>query len=113
MGSHLVAERRHRDPHDALDEPVQFNGATLAAGAYSIWAIPDSLSWTIIFSRQATAFHMRYPEGQDVLRIKAAPGRAEPVETLQWEFPMVDADSATLQLHWGTTTVPIRVHVKP
>ena len=54
---------------------VQINGSTLPAGAYSIWAIPDSTNWTIIFNRQATAFHMRYPNGQDVMRVKAVPAR--------------------------------------
>ena len=43
------------------------------------------------------------------MRVKAVPARGEYVETLQWEFPMVDADSAVLQLHWGTTTVPLKV----
>jgi len=93
--------------------PVEINGERLPAGAYSIWTLPDSLSWTVVFNRQAVAFHLRYPTGQDALRVQARPGRAEYVETLQWEFPMVDADSAVLQLHWGTVTVPLRLRVKP
>jgi hypothetical protein len=96
-----------------ISTALQVNGSVLAAGSYSVWAIPDSTSWTIIFNRQATAFHMRYPDGQDVLRVKAVPGRGEQVETLQWEFPMVDADSAVLQLHWGTTTVPLTLRARP
>jgi hypothetical protein len=96
-----------------LSAPTEINGSTLAAGSYSIWSIPDSTSWTIIFNRVAIAFHLRYPDGQDVLRVKATPKRGDYVETLQWEFPMVDADSATLQLHWGNVVVPLRLKAKP
>ncbi|MGH7523422.1 MAG: DUF2911 domain-containing protein [Gemmatimonadales bacterium] len=95
-----------------VSTPMEINGATLDAGTYSIWTIPDSVSWTIIFNRTAAAFHLRYPSGKDVLRVNATPMHGEYVETLIWEFPMVDADSATLQLHWGTTVVPLKLHTK-
>lgn len=96
-----------------VSTPVTINGARLAAGSYSIWTIPDSISWTIIFNRTAVAFHLRYPGGNDVLRVKAIPRQGDHVETLQWEFPMVDADSAVVQLHWGTTVVPLQLRVNP
>ena len=96
----------------SVSAPVEINGATLEAGTYSIWTIPDSVSWTIIFNRTAAAFHLRYPTGKDVLRVNATPARGDHVETLIWEFPMVDADSATLQLHWGTVVVPLRIHAR-
>ena len=92
---------------------IDVNGARLDAGSYGVWAIPDSSSWTIIFNRESAAFHLRYPEGQDALRVQAAPERGEHVETLSFTFPMVDADSALLQLRWGTTVVPLRIHSKP
>lgn len=96
-----------------LSAPIEINGSILAAGSYSIWTIPDSVSWTIIFNRTAAAFHLRYPSGNDVLRITTVPTRAEPIETLIWEFPMVDADSAVLQLHWGTVAVPMKIRAAP
>jgi hypothetical protein len=89
--------------------PVTVNGSALAAGTYGIWAIPDSSSWTIIFSGSAAAFHLRYPDGQDVLRVKATPQQGDYVESLLFAFPMVDADSATLQLRWGTTVVSLSI----
>jgi hypothetical protein len=92
-----------------LSAPLEINGSRLAAGSYSIWSIPDSTSWTIIFNRVAVAFHLRYPDGQDVLRLRATPKHGDYVETLQWEFPMVDADSAILQLHWGNVVVPLKL----
>ncbi|MEO5817076.1 MAG: DUF2911 domain-containing protein [Gemmatimonadaceae bacterium] len=89
--------------------PVTVNGAALPAGTYGIWTIPDSSSWTVIFSGSATAFHLRYPDGQDVLRVRATPLHGDHVESLLFAFPMVDADSATLQLRWGTTIVPLSI----
>ena len=93
--------------------PVTVNGAALASGTYSIWAIPDSTSWTIVFNGTPAAFHLRYPEGHDVLRVKAAPQQGPHVETLMFAFPTVEGDSAIMHLHWGTTIVPLTIHVVP
>ena len=96
-----------------ISAPLEVNGSVLPAGAYGLWTIPDATSWTVIFSRQPSVFHLRYPEGQDVLRVRAAPEQGEHVETLQFQFPLVDADSAVLQLRWGTTVVPLKLRARP
>jgi hypothetical protein len=96
-----------------LSGPVEVNGAALAAGSYSLWAIPDSTAWTVIFSGVATVFHTRYPAGRDALRVQVAPARGEHVETLQFAFPVVDADSAVLQMRWGETVVPMTIRARP
>jgi len=57
-------------------------------------------------------FHLRYPEGKDALRVRATPARGEHVETLAFVFPVVDADSAVLQLRWGTTVVPLTLRAR-
>ena len=93
----------------ALSGPIEVNGSKLAAGTYSIWTIPDSTSWTIVFSSVPEVFHLRYPDGRDVLRVQSKPGRGDHVETLMFAFPMVDADSARLELRWGTTVVPLLI----
>jgi len=95
-----------------LGGPVEINGATLPAGSYSIWTMPDSVSWTIIFNRTAVAFHLRYPAGQEAMRVEAPVARGDHAETLLWEFPMVDADSALLQLRWGTTAVRLKLKAR-
>ena len=92
-----------------LSAAVEVNGAKLAAGTYSVWTIPDSLSWTIIFNAVPDAFHLRHTESRDVLRVHATPTQGDHVETLMFAFPMVDADSARLEMHWGTTVVPIAI----
>lgn len=92
--------------------PIEINGGLLPAGTYSIWAIPDSLSWTITFNRRANLFHLAVPAGDDALQVRATPVRGEHVETLMFVFPMVDGDSARLELRWGTTVVPLRIRAR-
>jgi hypothetical protein len=89
--------------------PVEINGDSLPAGTYSMWAIPQPDGWTVIFNAVPHAFHLRYPEGRDVLRVHATPKRGEHMETLAFYFPVADADSASLYLHWGTTIVPLSI----
>lgn len=84
-------------------------GSKLPAGKYSLWAIPDKDIWTIVFSSATPAFHLRYTQGKDVLRVRARSQRGNHMESLAFYFPMVDADSATLALHWGTTVVPLSI----
>jgi hypothetical protein len=92
-----------------ISTPVTINGSTLAAGTYGVWTIPDSVSWTVIFTETAAAHHLRYPDGHDALRVHAAPQHGEHVESLMFAFPVVDADSAVMNLRWGTTLVPLTI----
>ncbi len=88
---------------------VELEDHVVPSGTYSIWAIPGATEWTLILSRAARVFHEPYPEGEDALRLKLTPQAGPHMETLGFYFPMVDADSALLHLHWGETIVPIRV----
>lgn len=96
-----------------LSTPIEVNGARLAAGSYSIWMIPDSATWTVVFNSVAAVFHLRYPGADDVLRVRATPTSGDHVETLMFTFPVVDADSARLELRWGRTIVPLSIRAKP
>lgn len=89
---------------------VQVDGKPLAAGSYSIWAIPDSSSWTIIFNKRAQLFHMRtYDEADDALRVTAKVETVPHVETLTLDFPTVDGRDATMRIHWGPTAVSLKI----
>jgi len=92
---------------------VQVAGQTLPAGSYGIWAIPDSASWTVIFSKHAVSFHTggNYQASDDALRVTARVDSLPHVETLTLAFPVVDGKKAVLQIHWGTraATLPIEV----
>jgi DUF2911 family protein len=92
---------------------VLIEGQPLAAGAYTLWAIPDSTRWTLIFSRAVHVFHLPYPgESFDVLRVTTAPVQGSHMEVLAYYFPVVGPDSAVLNLHWGTTIVPLHIRTR-
>jgi hypothetical protein len=92
--------------------PVEVNGSALPAGEYGLWMIPDSTSWTVIFNTVAATHHLRYPSGHDALRVRATPARGDHFETLAFVLPVVDADSAVLQMRWGTTVVPVTIRAR-
>lgn len=92
-----------------ISTPITVNGSALPAGAYTIWTIPGAAEWTLIFSKVHPVHHMFYPEGKDALRVKSIPRAGDFLETLGIYFPMVDADSAEMVIHWGKTVVPLRI----
>ena len=92
-----------------VDEDISVEGQRLAAGRYSIWLIPRADEWTLIFSRVWEVQHRPYPAGNEVLRLGLRPRAADHVESLAFYFPVADADSAVLALHWGGTMLPISI----
>lgn len=96
----------------SFSKDVTINGQPLSAGRYSLWTIPAEppKPWTVIFNRGVGGWHTNYPgESQDALRLTVSTDSGPHFETLTYYFPMVDADSALLQLHWGTTIVPMMI----
>jgi hypothetical protein len=97
-----------------VDRPVRINGDPLPKGKYSVWMIPGPETWTVIFNRDARRFHTQPPaSSEEQLRLTVKPLSGEHMETLSWEFPVITRDGATLDMHWGTTVVPMRVVVDP
>ena len=95
-----------------LTRDVQVNGQSLAAGKYSIWAIPNADRWTLIFSRAADVYHTPYPgPQQDALRLDVIPEQGPHMEALAFYFPTVEGKEAVLRLHWGTVMVPLAMRV--
>jgi len=93
-----------------FSKDVRIAGRALAARKYSLWMIPAaSGSWTVIFSRAASVFHVPHPQGHDALRVQLEPERGWFMETLAFYFPMVGPDTALLTLHWGETVLPIPI----
>lgn len=94
----------------SFSKDLLIGGQRLAAGKYSIWAVPDSLQWTLIFSRAADVFHIPYPgASQDALRIRVKPQAGPFMESLAFYFPSANADRALLNLQWGETIVQVPV----
>jgi hypothetical protein len=90
---------------------IKINGEELPAGKYSIWTEPGADRWAVIFSKNAAAWHTKYPQGQDALRLQVTPRTGSHMETLAFYFPMVDGRKGELVLHWGTVVVPMTIEV--
>jgi len=93
-----------------VNEDITISGQRLAAGRYSIWAIPTPGEWILIFNDAWDVQHRPYREGNEVMRIPVTPARGSHMESLSFYFPLAEADSAILALHWGETvlSLPIR-----
>ena len=97
-----------------VDRPVHLNGLDVPKGKYSIWMIPGADEWTVTLSREARRFHTQPPgSGDEQVRFVVKPTTAPHMEALTFYFPVVTRDGATLDLHWGTTVVPMRITVEP
>ena len=95
----------------SFSKDVTINGRGLKAGRYTLWTIPEeSQPWTVIFNRGTGVWHTNYPgDSLDALRLEVKPDSGAYMESLAYYFPMVDADSAELRLHWGRLIVPMQI----
>jgi hypothetical protein len=94
-----------------LNHDIVVEGKPLRAGEYTLWLIPrETAPWTLIFSRAAHVFHKPYPgERYEVLRVDIKPEQVSHVESFTIYFPSVLRDDAVMQLHWGTTAIPVHI----
>jgi hypothetical protein len=93
--------------------PLKLGGQVLPRGAYSLWLIPrQAAPWTLIFSRDADAFHVPYPGARhDALRVQVTPSPGPYQETLEFGFPAAIAGAAILELRWGEVRVQLPLEV--
>jgi hypothetical protein len=95
-----------------FSDPVSVEGQPLAKGIYGLHMIPTTDSWTVIFSKMASAWgSYTYSQGEDALRVtvKARPNEME--EALEYEFEDLKPDSATVTLKWEKLAVPFKVAI--
>jgi len=94
-----------------VDKDIEIEGQKLEAGKYSLWAIPGEEKWTFIFNSKFDAWHTKYPEGKDVLRVEVAIAEGQHMETLAYYFPFIEGKEGTMHFHWGKTMVPLKIKV--
>jgi hypothetical protein len=90
---------------------VQVEGQQLKAGSYSVWVIPDSSAWTIVFNKNPTVFHLSHRPSDDLLKVPAKTDSLSHVETLTLSFPVVDGRKAVMQIQWGTVAAQVELEV--
>jgi hypothetical protein len=92
--------------------PVSVEGKPLPAGTYGLHMIPNTDTWTIIFSKMALAWgSYTYNQEEDALRITVKPHPIGPEEALEYEFEDLKPDSVTVTMKWEKLAVPFRVSV--
>ena len=95
--------------------PVKFGGVDLAAGAYELFTIPGPAEWTVILQKlpeKASWGAYTYDQKNDTARVTVKPVvTGAPVETFGFAFENLRDESATLNLAWENTRVPVEIAV--
>lgn len=97
----------------SFSTPVKFGGAAVPAGAYALYTIPGESEWTVILNKVTGQWGAyQYDEKNDLVRVKAKPvALTQLVETFTIDINDLRDQSATLNLVWEKTRVPVRIEV--
>jgi hypothetical protein len=93
-----------------FSKDVLIEGNKLPAGKYGIHMIPSEKDWTIIFSKNNSAWgSFAYNKEEDALRVTVTPVKAPHQEWLRFGFDDLAGTSATAFLHWEKLMVPFKI----
>lgn len=96
-----------------FSDPVTIEGQTLDKGTYGLHMIPGESQWTVIFSKDSTAWgSFTYKEQDDALRVTVKPQTAELHDALAYDFDDPKPDSTVITMRWEKVAVPFKVAVK-
>ena len=91
---------------------VMIAGQKLPAGKYGLHMIPGKNDWTLIFSKDNDKWgSYSYDATKDQARVQVKPVKADPTETLSYDFENVSANTAQITLRWEKVAVPFTVDV--
>ncbi|HVU33464.1 MAG TPA: DUF2911 domain-containing protein [Opitutaceae bacterium] len=92
---------------------VKFGGADVPAGTYALFSIPGPQEWTVILNKVTGQWGAySYDAKNDLVRVTVpAMSVAEPMETFTIDVNDIRDDSATLNLEWDRTRVPVKLGV--
>jgi len=93
--------------------PVVINNKKIKAGAYSLFAIPNKDSWTVIINSQTDKWGaFTYNQAKDILRVEVpVKNLPKPIELLSIAFTPKD-NGATLIIAWDSTSVELPITIK-
>ncbi|PSQ66263.1 MAG: hypothetical protein BRD32_02990 [Bacteroidetes bacterium QH_2_64_74] len=95
----------------SVSSDVTIEGEPLSAGTYSLYTIPGTDAWTIIFNDTADQWGTNYDASEDALRVEVSPESAPQREMMTFLFEEVDDESGTCILHWNDVRVPFEIRV--
>jgi hypothetical protein len=95
-----------------VSDAVVIEGQALPAGKYGLHLIAGPEEWTIVFSKNASAWgSFFYDDKDDALRVKVKPAKHEYREWLSYEFTARRPAEATAELQWEELAVPWTIRV--
>ena len=100
----------------SFSDDVLINSATIKAGTYSLYTIPNINYWDIIFYAETNVWGVprNWDENKVVLKTRVdaynLPGSVK-AETLQITFDFLSNDAAVMAILWDNTYVPVRINV--
>lgn len=95
-----------------ITEKLKFEGKEVAAGTYAVYTIPNKDSWEIMLYKDLTLGGnvANYNAENEVIRVKVKPETTkEKTETFTINLDNIRNDSATLELVWENTRVPVQI----
>jgi tetratricopeptide (TPR) repeat protein len=96
----------------AVSHLVKIQGQPLPAGRYGLHMLAGEKDWTVIFSKNSTAWgSFTYEQAEDAMRVTVTPEKAPYREWLAYDFVERRPDRATVALHWEELRVPFTVTV--
>jgi len=95
-----------------VSNDVTIEGKTLPAGKYGLHMIAGPEEWTVIFSKNSSAWgSFFYDDTEDALRVTVKPKKHDYREWLTYEFSARKPDEATAELQWEELAVPWNMKV--
>ncbi|WP_300669696.1 DUF2911 domain-containing protein [Soonwooa sp.] len=91
-------------------KPIKIDGKELAAGCYSIYAIPGETDWTMIINKTTDVWGAyAYNAANDLIRVKVpATKLTTPIENFSVSFVKTD-DGANMVAAWDSTQVSMPI----
>jgi len=96
-----------------IDADVNIGGKTVPHGQYTLFALPNPETWTLIISKQTGEWGVPYPGEQDdfarmPMKVSKLPS---PIENFTIAFDQTDR-VCTLRLEWETTRASVEIAEK-
>ena len=96
-----------------IDSDVNLGGKTVPHGHYTLFALPNPETWTLIISKQTGEWGVPYPgEQDDFIRVPMKVSKlSSPVENFTIAFDQTGGGCA-LRLDWETTRASVEIAEK-
>jgi len=96
------------------DVDLTIGGASVSAGTYTLYSIPEEKKWTLIINKETGQWGTKYDQAQDLARVemKLSKPAAAPVEQFTIGFDQTSNTAAVLKLEWVNTLAKVDVAEK-